>query len=141
MNQLRSTLWPRLTTGLLILYWVGLTAGTHAPRLPVDLPGGSDKIAHFVAFAGLAFLLSWVWTTRRPLVPLGLIFALGVAVLYAFLDEQTQRLVPGRSCELADWLADVTGALIGISLFWVLDLGYRRLLHVGEPIPSRGSEA
>ncbi len=133
MNDVRSTFWPRLATGLLILYWVGLLIGTHAPRLPVNMPGGSDKVAHFSAFVGLAFLLSWAWTTRRPFLPTGAIFAVGVGVLYGTLDELTQRIVPGRSCELADLLADAMGALAGTLLFCGLDLAYRHMRQLASP--------
>lgn len=43
--------------------------------------------------------------------------------VYGAVDEFHQYFVPGRSVELFDWLADVSGALLFIFLFFV----WRRL--------------
>ena len=96
MNQRHSQTRSRFVTLLLALYWIALAAGTHAPRLPtVSTPYG-DKFAHYVAYAGLAFLLSWAWTTRRAFFPQGILFAFGVASVYGAIDELTQIPIPGR---------------------------------------------
>ena len=102
---------------MLAVYWLGLVTGTHLPRLPQGVGGYDDKTAHYLAYAGLAFLLSWSWSVRRPYFPKGLLFALGVAVLFGAVDELTQIPVPGRFGEPLDWLADSLGALSGICLF------------------------
>jgi hypothetical protein len=86
MKQVRTVFWSKLATGLLILYWVALVTSTHVPRLPVQIPGGGDKVAHFIAFAGLAFLVSWNWATRRPFLPAGFFFAFAVAACYGIVD-------------------------------------------------------
>ncbi len=130
MSQMQLSPWWKLATGMLVVYWILLFAGTHLPRLPVQLPSdGGDKLAHFVGFAGLAFLLSWVWSLHRPLWPWGVCFATLVAALYGVFDELTQMLVPGRSAEWADWLADCTGALLGAATFCALQLAVLRLIH------------
>ncbi len=103
-------------------------AGTHTPNLSIGTPQYNDKTAHYVAFAGLAFLLSWTWTTRRPFVPRGILFALCVAALYGALDEYTQLFVPGRFGDVADWVADALGAVSGVCTFWLLDLLWRRFV-------------
>ncbi len=140
MNQLQSAVWTRLTTALLILYWIALVTSTHVPRLPVDLPGNGDKVAHFVAYCGLAFLLSWAWTSRRAWLPAGVLFAFGVAACYGIVDELTQLLVTGRSAEVADWLADISGAAIGVSLFWALYGLYRKSRSEAAPLSQESGE-
>ena len=132
MSKFNFFRWPRLAVAVLIVYWLGLVAGTHLPGPAVSQVHYNDKAAHFLAYAGLAFLLSWVWSTRRPSLPKGPVFAFLVAALYGGCDELTQLLVPGRSAELADWSADMLGAAIGIGVFAVLETLSRRITR-----PSR----
>ena len=66
-----------------------------------------DKLAHIVAFGGLATLIE---LALAP--PTWLFFALPLAVSAA--DEIHQMFLPGRSAGLDDWLA---GA-VGITLAW-----------------------
>ena len=40
----------------------------------------------------------------------------GVSVIGA-LDEWHQRIVPGRSADLFDWVADVVGVWLGVALW------------------------
>ena len=81
-----------------------------------------------MAYAGLAFLLSWAWSTRRPFGWPGALFALCVAAGYGGLDELTQLFIPGRDCDVVDWLYDVVGTLTGIGAFLVVDWCVRRVL-------------
>ena len=43
-----------------------------------------------------------------------ILLTLAVAICYGVLDELHQMLVPGRSAELLDWIADTTGAACGV---------------------------
>ena len=74
----------------------------------------SDKNLHFMAFFGLSFLLAWSWTTRRPFLPAGALFAVLVAVVYGAFDEITQAFIPGRFADVADWYYDAAGTIAGI---------------------------
>jgi uncharacterized protein YfiM (DUF2279 family) len=96
------------------------------PRLPVPLAGGSDKIVHFLAYAILGALLARGQTAAGA--PIVLAMAIGIA--YGASDEWHQSFVPGRSVELADWLADSAGVLAGVSLYhWM----HRRTGRSGSP--------
>jgi VanZ family protein len=74
-----------------------------------------DKGLHFLEYGVLGWLCasassrSWpsaaAWRTGS--------FAVFVAVLWGLSDEIHQALVPGRSPELADLVADALGALVG----------------------------
>ena len=100
-------------------YWLALFIGTHIPRIPkaLEMPG-SDKWQHFVAYAGLAFLLA-AWRSFGK--PLTWKLALGVAAIvigYGIVDELTQIPV-GRDAEFNDWLADSVGTGIGLGVLAV----------------------
>ncbi len=105
----------RLGFVLLALYWMAIFTGTHMPTVPQMLSGMSDKVKHFGAFFGLATLLCYVTNGDR----LGLRFGgiLLVCALYGALDELTQSFVPGRSTDLYDWAADVSGTSSAIALY------------------------
>lgn len=108
---------------LLVAYWLALAAATHVPRLPqVVGTSGIDKVCHFAGFFGLGFLASLTVAIWRPASrPLNWINLAGIGLLlaiYGASDELTQPLV-GRSCELADWLADLAGLTMGIASFVV----------------------
>ncbi|MGH7448425.1 MAG: VanZ family protein [Longimicrobiales bacterium] len=82
------------------------------PSVPAGL--GLDKAAHFAMYGVLGFLLARGWSAASWrgawLLPIAIALLLGVA------DELRQRTVPGRSGEVADWLADVGGASAGVYL-------------------------
>ncbi|MDT8388607.1 MAG: VanZ family protein [Thiogranum sp.] len=90
----------------------------------LDLPSlfsWQDKLFHACAYAVLSGLL----LAGHPLPDGGYtwrqagISAL-IASLYGISDELHQALVPGRSSDVLDWLADTTGALLAvIVLVWL----------------------
>ena len=104
---------------LLGAYWLALAVSTHTPIQGLDFPQTphSDKMMHFVAFAGLAFLLAWSLQRhiRSPL--LHALCVLLIASGYSVVDEVTQGLVPGRVPDFWDAIADTIGAVIGLFLF------------------------
>lgn len=90
--------------------WAALIFAVSArPSVPVDLGGGLDKVAHFGAYLVLGGLLA------RAVVSRGSGILLGWA--YAASDEIHQTFVPGRTFEIADWVADALGVLVGVFLF------------------------
>ena len=44
---------------------------------------------------------------------------------YGILDEVHQLLIPGRSCELLDFLADILGSVIGVIVLKILIKFYK----------------
>jgi len=88
---------------------------TPASDVP-SAPPGVDKLVHLSLFAALAVTGRWAGVRRGVLA--------GILVLYAAVSELLQSLdVLSRSTSVADWLADVAGALLGL-LAW--DLLVRR---------------
>ncbi len=74
-----------------------------------------DKGLHFIEYGGLGFL------TARAFFGLGVkapvVIGAMAAALYGATDELHQYFVPGRSCDVRDWVADVIGAALGAFVF------------------------
>jgi VanZ family protein len=119
-----------IRTGL-ILYWIVLFTATHIPLKKGTLPQGTDVPLHFIAYAGLSFLLLW-WLSYKwdNLTPQRLIMVFVGVSLFGMLDELLQGIpVLQREPSLDDWVADSLGALLGISLFLVVRKPFQRLFH------------
>ena len=72
---------------------------------PPPGPDGVDKVYHLIAFAGLVLPIA----SLRPqaliwMIPAALLFGAGIEVIQPFVD---------RSRDLADFLADAAGVLVG----------------------------
>lgn len=85
-----------------------------APRL--DLPASRidrvDLIGHLLASALLAALLS-EWLTGRPSLRRSTLAGAALAAALGVVIEAIQLLVPQRSAEIADLVADLVGAGAG----------------------------
>ncbi len=103
------------------VYWISLFIGTHVPHGVRGIGRVNDKLLHFGAYAGLAFLLAAALTSLR--VKHGaLLLPIVIAALYGCFDELSQLAVQGRHADIADWAADVFGAGVGVFAFGVLSL-------------------
>ncbi len=110
----------------LLFYWPTLFVLAHI-QIPsaVRKAGVSDKSLHFIAYLALVFLL---WFTLSPDRKVNwrraaAWWVLLVIVCYGVIDELLQGVVPGRSCDAMDFVADLVGALTGLILlafftFW-----------------------
>lgn len=74
--------------------------------LPID-----DKLAHGILYAVFGVTLGMGWSRAPSPVRHGILLAVGA--LYGVSDEWHQMYVPGRTPDLADWLADVCGLVVG----------------------------
>ena len=104
--------WLPAIAWMAVIFWLSSEA---AP-----LPGGieiPDKVAHFGVYAILGALLWWA-ARPRPLAAAAL--AIVVASLYGASDELHQRFVPGRTCDLRDWMADFAGAAAAVILITLI---------------------
>ena len=89
------------------IYAAFLVALAHCQFFPHQ-----DKAAHVLASFLLTFLLRW----SLGLAP-GAVAALAVSV--GGVDEILQLFQPGRNADPLDFLADVSGALVGCAALWV----------------------
>lgn len=118
-----GTKWKLVSTirvGLLAalaIYWLSMFFGTHLTTMPQSLAKQSDKMLHCFAYFGLATLLL-TWRISRGPAALGNILKIWLMIgLYGVFDELTQPLV-GRHADIKDWLADLTGAALGVAITW-----------------------
>jgi len=95
----------------------------------IQLPPPWDKLAHLSAYAVLAAFLELALRRTRHDLPVYrrhlLIFA--AVVFFGATDEWHQCFVPGRDCDVYDWIADGLGAALGLVLtslpyFWSRNL-------------------
>lgn len=101
------------------------SAQSHMPGPPhIAHP---DKLAHFLVYGLFATLLLRVFfQPGRKWRGIGL--SMLVIALYGVSDEFHQSFTPGRSVEVADWVADTLGALVATVAYsyWP---SYRKLLE------------
>ncbi|HAH45226.1 VanZ family protein [Gimesia sp.] len=113
----------------LILYWVILFTATHIPLKKGTIPQGTDVPLHFIAYAGLAFLLTWWLSLKWDSLTLKRLILILVGVsLFGALDELLQGIpVLQREPSIKDWIADTTGALLGMTLFLIVSKPLHRI--------------
>lgn len=125
----------RATRGAIVLtvvLAVVIALLTLTPPIQTDMPAGSDKSYHLIAFVALTVPLA----TVRPRWGAAL-FVLFSA--YGALIEILQPVV-GRSRELADLIADVVGVALGLVLGLLVRRLLRRSADVAEPsLPDPGA--
>ena len=99
-------------------YWITLVVGTHLPSShPILRQHVGDKVAHFVAYGVLGWLLAMVWQTSTGRLNGRHLRLLWLAILViGMIDEVTQPPF-GRDASIWDWLADAAGAAIGLYAF------------------------
>jgi VanZ family protein len=96
---------------------------------------GFDKVQHLIAYLVLTGALGlWIppgfWQRRRALT-LGLTALLGS--LYGVIDEVHQYFVPGRDCNVWDWLADTIGAILGAGAILLIRMYLLKRKGSGQP--------
>ncbi len=82
-----------------------------------------DKFAHFSVFGLLATLVARANPNSRRRW-----WAMLIVSLYGACDELRQSFTPGRSVEVADWLADTCGAITAVIVYQCWP-AYRSLLE------------
>ena len=96
------------------LVWAGvILLGTSLPQEAVPIQTSRiDKVLHFTIYTVFAFLLTRYLTEGFRLWQ-AVVLAIAFAMAFGAFDEWHQQLIPGRSTEFADWVADSLGALTG----------------------------
>ena len=101
----------------LVFYWMLLFTLTSLPTQSVPAVGVSDKVEHFLAYFGLSFLLYMALLFQKKsknFKKYALLLTLSISFIYGIIDEVHQLLIPGRSCEFNDFIADLLGAIFGL---------------------------
>ncbi|HMS66189.1 MAG TPA: VanZ family protein [Ignavibacteria bacterium] len=96
----------------MIIFILSSIPGEEFPKVDFEF---SDKIVHVIIYAILFALFFYSLKNQSKYVKLqkhSLNYALLFTSVYGMSDEIHQYFVPNRSCEFADWIADIAGALI-----------------------------
>ena len=120
MEKLTRNSIPGILCGTVILILTGLPGSLLPPVKPMV---GMDKVVHLLMYATFAFLC--IWGYRRQFVENGeayrkkaLMLALVISIAYGGLTELMQEfLVPKRTGDWFDFLADGIGTGIGVLVF------------------------
>jgi VanZ family protein len=101
----RRWIWPVLIAALII---------TASSRSHVAGPHivNFDKVVHFSIYGLLATLTARLGQGGRAAAA-----ALIAVSIFGLSDEWHQSYVPGRSCDVWDWVADTTGAALAVTLY------------------------
>jgi hypothetical protein len=101
-----------------VLYLAAIFVISSEPRPLIAPPDwlGADKVAHFMAYAGLGVLLCRAYLGSGLAGSAAFWLSALTASLYGASDEWHQSFVPNRSADAADWLADSLGAMLGAAL-------------------------
>ncbi len=115
------------------VYWLILFIATSIPSDYIPSVGVSDKFNHFFAYMGLSVLLYFAFNLQNKYeimnkYPAAL--TLVIAAIYGAFDEVHQMLIPGRSAELLDWIADIFGAVTGVLIAVFV---YKKISEVKSP--------
>lgn len=120
----RAWLWPVVIA--VLIFTASSRSSVAGPKIP-----HFDKVVHFSVYGLLGTLACRAILGRR-----GAWWALAAVSAYGATDEWHQHFVPGRSTELADWVADTAGAAIAILMYrrWT---AYRLILE--KPLKIRSA--
>ncbi len=126
--------WLGISRLVLACYWLGLFITSHIPRTPRLLPfEHGDKVMHLLTYAILAMLCALHASLKGPLNARRLLAIAGMIAAYGVADELLQIPVPGRSCDVLDWIADLVGIVCGLTSFVLLRQGTGLLRAEGIP--------
>lgn len=107
--------WSRVDTvrwapPVALMALIFIASSVPGPGLAVGPLIGPDKLVHAAVYALLA--ASLYRATGRP------VWAIVLATAYGCTDELHQAMVPGRTSDPFDVMADAIGAVLGVASTW-----------------------
>ena len=109
LERLTRNSYPGILCGIVILILTGIP-GSAFPRVKPIV--GADKVVHVFMYATFAFLCLWAYRKRA------LLLAIIISIAYGGITELMQEhLVPSRTGDWFDFLADSIGTCLGIYVF------------------------
>lgn len=104
-----------------VILLLTLSPGKSVPDLAIF---SFDKAGHaFVFFVQAFLLIMGLYESRKDSIKRNSMLWLGViiSVLYGFLIEMAQSVIPERSMEFLDAVANTVGSLAGLLAFYVFN--------------------
>ena len=123
LKKLTRNSYPGILCGIVILILTGLPGSVFPHVKPIV---GLDKAVHFLMYACFAF--ACIWGYRQQFIANGaayqkkaLLLTLAISIAYGGLTELLQEfLVPKRTGDWLDFLADSLGTVFGVLIFYLL---------------------
>jgi len=104
------------TRSLLIFFCLAILAGSSIPgdQIPKGFQLTPDKLIHCVEYFILGVLIyRWLLSEFSfNKIHLFVLFTLLIGSAFGALDENYQRLTPGRTPDIWDWVLDTIGVLL-----------------------------
>jgi len=117
-----SHIWPPVI-------WAGFIfalSSIPGDQLPTPWAWTPDKLIHTIIFGVLAYLTLrfFIHAGTRQNKSIAWVLTAGIicSVLYAASDELHQLVVPNRSCELGDFVADTVG-IMAVGIYYYVRRG------------------
>jgi VanZ family protein len=125
--RMRSAWGPAAVWAAVLFLLSAIPVTDDVSWLPIN-----DKVLHVAVYGVFGGTLAW--GRFRSGVGWPHVVLVAVGVLYGVSDEWHQAFVPGRTVSLLDWIADITGILVGYSV--VLAMISYRAARASEPADS-----
>jgi len=126
----RQFLWYWLPVLLYISLIFTMSSLTHPPD-PLKFQN-SDKLYHLGEYGLFSLLVGRAMRfSLSPYSMLGAaVMTVALVMMIAAADENYQRFVPGRDCDVFDWMTDSTAAVLATAALWQLwSRGLKRKLQ------------
>ncbi len=107
----------------LIIYWLLLLTATSLPGSDMPDIHVSDKVEHFSGYAILTIFLTLAMLLQNKIKMLkekAFIATLILVAVYGALDELHQLFIPGRDCDIYDWITDFSAACFGVVIVYFI---------------------
>ena len=122
MERLTRKSYPGILCGIVILILTGIPGSVFPHAKPIV---GLDKVVHALMYAGFAF--ACLWGYRKQFVSNGraykmkaVLLTVVIGIAYGSLTEIMQEyLVPKRTGDWYDFLADCIGTAVGSIVFYL----------------------
>jgi VanZ family protein len=101
---------------MLTIFVASSFSGDDLPEIALKV---SDKLIHFIVFGVLGVMIYRSFEHAKNVLIRMHAYKLSIllAMLYGVLDEVHQYFVPGRDASIADWIADLLGAIIFLLIY------------------------
>ena len=111
----RATLW-----GPVAVYMLAIFLLSSRPDVPLP-PSMTDKQGHSLGYLGLGATMTraLIGGFGAPVSAAHGLAAIALTTAYGMSDEWHQSFVPGRTADITDLRADVTGAILGTGVCWL----------------------
>ena len=106
--------WTPVALWILVILTATSVPGKDVPNVG---PEWIDKVVHFSLYGVLGILATRAVLVQPPVRLTSLLLRVTLAIsAFAALDELHQLFIPGRDCDIHDWLADTLGAALACLL-------------------------